>query len=567
MVFGLEGVADQTQRHALLHLIHPDTFEDMVSQYAKRDIANALALPNEVGSSDDRTVTAIRARLTADYGENFSFYDDDLRAVWAPEAPPAATHPELKPDFGGEGLSEDSDAQAWLIRASGGELVPEWLERGICAIYFEDTFPFAIEQGKSKDELRAMAEEAGVDTSAGRFNNVLGQVWRFVNSVEVGDYVVTVRGQDIYLGVVASQAQSIGGRARRETLRSVEWLNAEKPVRRNLVAPAVYSKMRTLLTLTNITSVIDSLERWANDRFPSADDEPERTKAVLVPADQKLADDLLVDRGWLDEVIGLLRDKGQIVFYGPPGTGKTYVAQHLTEHLAKSGTTELVQFHPSYTYEDFFEGYRPVSTTGSSVGFEIKPGPLRRIAAAAQEAPDQPHFLVIDEINRANLAKVFGELYFLLEYRDQVITLQYSDEEFTLPENLYIIGTMNTADRSIALVDSAMRRRFYFVEMAPSEPPVDGLLRRWLTSQNLATWPADLLDALNTQIGDADAEIGPSFFMTPDLLEPGRLEQIWRYSIMPLLRERLYGQGPEVLNRLSLKAVRASLPSVEQPES
>jgi len=345
-------------------------------------------------------------------------------------------------------------------------------------------------------------------------------------------------------------------------------LTADKPVRRNLVAPAVYSKMKTLLTLTNITSVMDSLERWANDQFPNElGDAPARVVA-LQTADRELSNKLLIEGAWLDEVIDLLRDKGQIVFYGPPGTGKTYVAQHLTDHLTKlGGTTELVQFHPSYTYEDFFEGYRPVSTSGGSVGFEIKPGPLRRIAAAAREAPDQPHFLLIDEINRANLAKVFGELYFLLEYRERVITLQYSDEEFTLPENLYIIGTMNTADRSIALVDSAMRRRFYFVEMAPSERPVDGLLRRWLVDQNLATWPADLLDALNTAIGDVDAEIGPSFFMTSDLLEPGRLEQIWRYSIMPLLRERLFGQGPEVLNRLTFEALRSSLSEIDKPES
>ena len=128
-------------------------------------------------------------------------------------------------------------------------------------------------------------------------------------------------------------------------------------------------------------------------------------------------------------------------------------------------------------------------------GFELRDGPLLRAAKRAQEGEHAKHFLVIDEINRGNLAKVFGELYFLLEYRDSEMDLQYSNqgERFKLPENLYIIGTMNTADRSIALVDLALRRRFYFVEFHPDEDPVKSVLRRWLSSDKSLTiwsgWP------------------------------------------------------------------------------
>ena len=141
------------------------------------------------------------------------------------------------------------------------------------------------------------------------------------------------------------------------------------------------------------------------------------------------------------------------------------------------------------------QGYRPRPPEKGEAGFELRDGPLLQAAQRARREPRKPHFLVIDEINRGNLAKVFGELYFLLEYRDREIRLQYSDQRFSLPENLYIIGTMNTADRSIALVDLALRRRFYFVDFHPDRPPVEGLLRRYLRENAPAMeWVAEVVD-------------------------------------------------------------------------
>ncbi len=542
LVFGLEGVADQTQRHALLHLIHSDTFEDCVSQYHKRAMAK-LATDGEVGTDDDRTIANIRARLTPEYGEGFNFYADGIRELWQPdEVSKSATKKGQEPE-----PSDLVERSAWLVRGSGGEKVPEWLQRGVCSIGYEDSFPFDLELGKSREDLRQHSEEAGVDVTAGGYNGELGQVWRFVNKIEVGDYVVTVAGQDVYLGVVDSDSYNVGARTRKQTERSVEWLNADQPVRRSDVAPEVYSKMRTLLTLTNITSVIDELERWVSERPWDTAPAPTKGEIDLTRAGPDLAKRLLLPNDWLNRIIDLLEEKRQLVFYGPPGTGKTFLAQAIADYITESGgTSELVQFHPSYTYEDFFEGYRPVPSTGGGVAFEIKPGPLRRLAQAAVSEPDVPHVLIVDEINRANLAKVFGELYFLLEYRDKVITLQYSDEEFSLPKNVFVIGTMNTADRSIALVDAAMRRRFYFVEMAPTEPPIDTLLEQWLKARNLYDLPARLLAELNERIDDPDASIGPSYLMDKSISEPGRLERIWEHAIMPLLVERFYGTGTKL---------------------
>ena len=217
----------------------------------------------------------------------------------------------------------------------------------------------------------------------------------------------------------------------------------------------------------------------------------------------ELAEELFLTEpeNFLHEIKTLLDDKKQVIFQGPPGTGKTYVAQALANHLAGSeDRVTLVQFHPSYAYEDFVRGFRPALVNGQP-GFELRNGPLLLAAERAGEEPDADHFLIIDEINRGNLAKVLGELYFLLEYRDEAITLQYQredEEKFSLPSNLYIIGTMNTADRSIALVDLALRRRFYFEEFHPDDEPVKGVLRRWLLANHPdMEWVADVVERAN----------------------------------------------------------------------
>ena len=265
-------------------------------------------------------------------------------------------------------------------------------------------------------------------------------------------------------------------------------------------------------------------------------------RPAVLAAQDGIDPELLVPQAFIDEVGELIRFKRQIVFYGPPGTGKTFLARTLAERLCGSrDRVRLVQFHPSYAYEDFVEGYRPVKLGG----FELVVGPLLEAAELARSA-DGPVVLVIDEINRANVAKVLGELYFLLEYRGEDIRLQYSRRPFQLPENLWIIGTMNTADRSIALIDAALRRRFFFVPFFPDRPPVQGLLRRYLARHQPALdWLADAVDLANTILADRDAAIGPSYFMVPTLDERW-IRRIWEHSVIPYLEERLIGEAMRV---------------------
>jgi MoxR-like ATPase len=291
----------------------------------------------------------------------------------------------------------------------------------------------------------------------------------------------------------------------------------------------------------------EALERWRAREIGPGEEDEEIDVGDAPSSDELadidlLADALLIDVHSLRKIVRLIRDKRQAIFHGPPGTGKTYVAMELAGHLTGGGDgVELVQFHPSYAYEDFVEGYRPQITEDGRSGFRLKDGPLKRIAKRAAENPDRTYVLVVDEINRGNVAKVFGELYLLLEYRRKDVSLQYSDEPFSLPPNLLMIGTMNTADRSIALVDAALRRRFHFLPFFPSEAPIDGLLRRWLQrNKPEMMWVADVVDAANRLIEDRHLAIGPSHFLRSDL-DSNWVELIWEHSVMPYLAEQFFG--------------------------
>jgi 5-methylcytosine-specific restriction protein B len=200
-----------------------------------------------------------------------------------------------------------------------------------------------------------------------------------------------------------------------------------------------------------------------------------------------------------------------------------------------------VQFHPAYSYEDFIQGIRPQSQDGQ-LAYPLVPGRFLEFCKKA-ESREGLCVLIIDEINRANLAQVFGELMYLLEYRDKKIRLAGSNELFSIPENIRIIGTMNTADRSIALVDHALRRRFAFIELRPNYE----VLRRYHEKKETG-FPVDglieTLKRLNHAIADKHYEVGISYFLTENLAE--ELEDIWQMEIEPYLEEYFYDQLDKV---------------------
>ncbi|MCL6596837.1 MAG: AAA family ATPase [Firmicutes bacterium] len=278
------------------------------------------------------------------------------------------------------------------------------------------------------------------------------------------------------------------------------------------------------------------------------------TKGIAAPERDKTLDDIAratyLPVPWLRHCLQLIRRRGQVVFYGPPGTGKTYVARQLALHLTqREDAIEVVQFHPSYAYEDFIEGIRPrVSADGTAVGFERADGLFKRFCARARElGPDQPAVMLIDEINRAPLSRVLGELLYLLEYRTETVTLPYSGERFSIPSNVILIGTMNSADRSISLVDYALRRRFAFIPFFPNEAPVRDVMRRFVQAHpgnaELRRLRAKI-ERVNQRLGQRHLAIGHSYLMRPDL-DADAAQSIIQYDILPLVEEYFFDQPQE----------------------
>lgn len=289
-----------------------------------------------------------------------------------------------------------------------------------------------------------------------------------------------------------------------------------------------------------------------------------------------------------DEITTLLRHKKQVILYGPPGTGKTYRANNYISHLNAHDHKEFVTFHPSFGYEDFIEGLRPLTTDDGTLTYRVEDGIFKTLSRRAfnvlaeragiegrwnesesiphlddtekkellKTAPEVPFYLIIDEINRGDISRIFGELITLLEgdkrycgENEITTTLPYSKEKFAIPPNLYIIGTMNTADKSISLVDAALRRRFGFIEMMP-----DCSVLRSLPDDNdneveeIVDIATDALETINERITgnyDRDHQIGHSYLMKvrnagsrDDALE--MLRFAWYHEIIPLLQEYYY---------------------------
>jgi len=307
--------------------------------------------------------------------------------------------------------------------------------------------------------------------------------------------------------------------------------------------------------------------------------EPESTKPSLdeigETAEPYAAADLITDGVFLsaDEIesaLRRLRSKKNLILQGAPGVGKTFVAKKLAYALMQAkdrSRVTMVQFHPSYSYEDLVRGYRPTAQSGK---FELIDGPFLRLRRAAEDDPDRLYVLIIDEINRGNVSQIFGELMMLLESdkrgKDYSLTPLYrrtDDETLHVPANLYVIGTMNIADRSLALVDYALRRRFAYFTLEPRYG--DPAYRKWLEDRGMS--PAlcatiiDRMTALNKRISD-DSQLGDAFrvghsFFCPTGKDLSGLDEAWYREIVdteirPLLEEYWYDDPAKAKSAVDL---------------
>ena len=478
-----------------------------------------------------------------------------------PDPRSRVTAEDLRDEMDLLGLLPKVGKRAWLIRGSsvnGKDLVPSWRDQGWVSL--AATNLQSVTAGLSRDELKPIVDEDYAHASYAVKGEKLDEFHAFLSRMQDGHVVVTVDQGRLYVGTLTGEARyQASPEGDSNLLRNVEWVAGDGVDYGDLPGElaARLKVQRDVLDLTQQLDTIESLIESEATEMPPPVVEP----VVLPNATSELADNLHVSQAWLQECIDLLNDRPQLIFYGPPGTGKTYIAQALAKHVA-GDRVRLVQFHPSYAYEDFFEGYRPTSNGG----FDLKPGPMRKIVDQAVENPRDAFVLIVDEINRGNLAKVFGELYFLLEYRDHNVELLYADEDFSLPKNVFIIGTMNTADRSIALVDAAMRRRFAFLPLHPSEEPTRDILRSWLAKNSFSSRVADLLDELNRRIQDPDFKIGPSYFMRAAVHDEGGLDRTWRTSILPLLEEHHFGEydAQQIASKYGFDAVASAVDKIEE---
>ncbi|TXC89606.1 AAA family ATPase [Metabacillus litoralis] len=255
--------------------------------------------------------------------------------------------------------------------------------------------------------------------------------------------------------------------------------------------------------------------------------------------------DVFIEKKELTRLISVLENKKNLIMKGAPGVGKTYIAKRLAYVMMEEKDetrVQMVQFHQSYSYEDFIEGYRPKA---EGDGFELKQGPFVKFARKATRDPERNYFFIIDEINRGNMSKIFGELMMLIETdkRGEQISLLYSNDKFSVPSNLYIIGMMNTADRSLALLDYALRRRFSFVEIKPAfENDTFKSYVDKLNNPEVLVRVIDEIKSLNNQIVEelgAGFQIGHSYFLGSayKVDSVNRVEEVVEYEIIPQLFE------------------------------
>ena len=553
----------RAQREALLHLVFPDSFEPIVSVEHKEKIAKSFAnYVTAPAENVDRRLEQIRPRIEAQYGNSdYSFYRPEIRVQWDDDFKPDLWDSFIsraKQYFDTGQLEKDeieykvemgrklaAAREAVLAGTDGwGSLVKSGIAGNLIHRIELSKFRNWVDESPD-DALLALGALWTVDDAyvGERIRNFSGLFPRLVSS---GAGVRATAASVLLMGLDVEQYPPFRVRMFTDAYQRTGYTLPEQQSDEAALYEHALGFLDQFIQGGSVRGLplrhrLDAQSLvWAIQDFP--DEQPEDPWAsVHIEA---LAKELLWETGALQKIIDGLKDKRQAIFQGPPGTGKTYVAKRIAEWCQEhGGEFEIVQFHPSYSYEDFVEGFRPTLTAGGQAGFKLAKGPLRRIAEKAENHPDSTFILVIDEINRGNVAKVLGELYFLLEYRNDKVSLQYSGEKFSLPENLWFIGTMNTTDRSIALVDAALRRRFYFFGFFPDEPPVQGMLERWLEVNNPeAKWVAGLVDLANRKLADRHLGIGPSYFMKKDPpLDENRVRFIWEQAVIPYIEEQCFG--------------------------
>lgn len=433
----------------------------------------------------------------------------------------------------------------WLYAPGEGSCMwDEFYTSGIMAIGWGEIGDLSTFD--SKDAMKIKMREV-IDESLS-YKNAAHATWQFANEMKIGDIVFVKKGmhQIIGRGVVMSDYEYDNTRDDEyKNIRQVDWThNGEWPHPGQAV-------MKTLTDITSYTDYVEKLNSLFEDETEEDAEDVEKTYPPYTKED--FLSEVFMPEEEYDKLSGILRIKKNIILQGAPGVGKTFVAKRIAFSMMGVKDVErvmMVQFHQSYSYEDFIMGFRP-----STDGFELKRGAFYNFCKKAEIDGDNDYFFIIDEINRGNLSKIFGELFMLIENDKRGVSLQllYSDEKFSVPKNIYIIGMMNTADRSLAMLDYALRRRFAFFEIKPGFT-TDGFREYRMSLENekfdkLIACVESLNNVISNDesLGDGFC-IGHSYFcnLLPDTINDQILTGIVEYELIPLLKEYWFDEPTKV---------------------
>lgn len=445
-------------------------------------------------------------------------------------------------------VDEDATTKRYWIYSPGhnAEKWEECTQKGVMLIGWGEIGD--LSNYTSKAEIKAAMQETYDDSKT--YRNAAHATWQFAYEMKPGDIVFAKQGMHkiIGRGVVDSEYkyEENADDAYNNT-RAVKWTNIGEWEHPGQAA------MKTLTDITQYTKYVEELNALFD--IDEDDDEIPETETTLDNYDKEdFLKDVYISADSYTTLVGLMTRKRNVILLGAPGVGKTFAAKRLAYSMMgvmDSSRVKTVQFHQSYTYEDFIEGFRP---SVSGTGFEIKKGVFYNFCKEAENDSENDYFFIIDEINRGNLSKIFGELFTLIEADKRgkrKMELLYSSDNFSVPKNVYIIGMMNTADRSLAMIDYALRRRFAFFEMKPAFESEGFREYQYGLENDKFNKLIDCVISLNQRIADDESLgegfcIGHSYFCDIEEIKENTLTDIVEFEIIPLLKEYWFDEPSKV---------------------
>ena len=405
-----------------------------------------------------------------------------------------------------------------------------------------------VEKYASKEDIRKNLRTL-YSSKYSQKNSALA-LWQFSREIKPGDVVFAKRGRSVIIGrgIVEGDYQFDENGDSYPNIRRVRWTNRGEWHTEDLLA------MKTLTDITAYPDLVEKLNSFFEDEGGEVEEDTEEVEYPAYTSEDFLSE-VYMDGERYRTLVNVLRAKKNIILQGAPGVGKTFAAKRLAYSMMGVKDAErvmMVQFHQSYSYEDFIEGFRP-----NAQGFDLEKGAFYNFCKNAKDDSDNDYFFIIDEINRGNLSKIFGELFMLIENDKRgprnTLQLLYSHELFYVPSNVYLIGMMNTADRSLAMLDYALRRRFAFFDLRPAFDTESFIAYQ----EGLASEKFDRLISCVVKLNEAIASdeslgdgfcIGHSYFcrMSPDDVTNDKLSAIVNYELVPMLREYWFDEPTKV---------------------